>query len=783
MAREGLVACLLAVFVVLVLVPHTQQLQSSQAWSLLRIKRFLNYPPILSSWNTTTDFCNADPTPFLTIVCYEESITQLHISGDESLAPLPRSFSIDSFFTTLTRLPNLKVLSLTSLGLWGPLPAKISRLSSLEIINMSSNYLYGSIPREVSSLGHLQTLLLDHNMISGQIPDALSELSLLAVLNLQNNTLTGTLPESFSNLESLRVLVLSSNSLSGNLPDLSGLSNLQVLNLENNYLGPHFPSLGRKVVSVMLRKNRFGGGLPADLSSYFLLERLDVSFNKFVGPFLPSLLSLPSIRYLSIAGNRFTGMLFQNMTCNDDLHFVDLSSNLLSGNLPMCLISDSKRKVVLYSSNCLEIKDYSQHPSSFCRTQALAVGILPPREKRAPGGKAVIVIGTVVGVVGSIFLVGLAMFFAIRRGSIKWLMNKPRRRIVEHASNGYPFKLLPDGRYISQTMKYGALGIPSYRSYSVEELEAATNNFEAASFMGQSSHGQMYRGRLQDGSLVAIRSLNFKQGQNSHNFNHHIELVSKLRHRHLVSALGHCFEYYLDDSSVSRLFLVFEYVMTGTLRSNISEGGQRLTWIQRISAAICVIKGIQFLHGGIMPGLFSNNLKITNIYLDPNLVAKISSYNLPVVEENMKAMVQAGSSSSGSNESGYRPKHLDKIDIYDFGVILLEIVSGRPIALTNEVNIMTEELQESIITDGAARRSIVDPFIRRQCCDESLKTVMDICLRCLSEEPTQRPSVEDVLWNLQFAVQVQESWRGDSQSSEDSPLSPFQPSRSLVAFD
>nr|XP_009398994.1 PREDICTED: probable inactive leucine-rich repeat receptor-like protein kinase At3g03770 [Musa acuminata subsp. malaccensis] len=783
MVPRSYITCLLTVFVVLVLLPHTHQLQSSQAWSLLRIQRLLNYPPVLSSWNTSTDFCNADPNPYLTVVCYEESITQLHISGSDSSPPLPLSFSIDSFFTTLTRLPNLKVLSLTSLGLWGPLPPKISRLSSLEIVNMSSNYLYGAIPRQVSSLRHLQTLILEHNMFTGQVPDVLSELSLLAVLNLQNNTLSGPLPQSISGLQSLRVLVLSSNSLSADLPDISGLTNLQVLDLENNYFGPQFPRLQRKLVTVVLRKNRFGGGLPADLSSYYLLERLDVSFNKFVGPFLPSLLSLPSIRYLNIAGNRFTGMLFQNTTCNDDLKFVDLSSNLLSGNLPTCLLSNTKDKVVLYSSNCLGIEDHGQHPTSFCQTQALAVGILPHQEKRTSGGKKVIAIGVAVGIVGSISIVGFAVFFAIRRGIIKRLMKQPPRRIVEHASSGYPFKLLADARYISQTMKLGALGIPSYRSFSVEELEAATNNFELSSFMGEGSHGQIYRGRLKDGSWVAIRCLKLKKGQTSQNFNRHIELISKLRHRHLVSALGHCFEYNLDDSSVSRLFLIFEYVSNGTLRSNISEGGQRLTWIQRLSAAIGVVKGIQFLHGGIMPGFFSNDLKVTNIFLDQNLVAKISSYNLPVLAENMITMVSAGGSSSGSNEPGGRLKHLDKIDIYDFGIILLEIVSGRPITLTSEVHIMKDELQESILADGAARRSLVDHFIRRQSCDESLKTVMEICLRCLSEEPTQRPSVEDVLWNLHFAVQVQESWRWDSQSSEDSPLSPRQPPRSPVSLN
>ncbi|XP_038970549.1 probable inactive leucine-rich repeat receptor-like protein kinase At3g03770 [Phoenix dactylifera] len=771
--------------VLVLLIPCTRsQLQSSQAWSLLRIQRLLNYPPALSSWNTTTDLCYAEPNPSVTVVCYEDSITQLHIAGNDSFLalPLPRSFSIDSLFTTLTRLPNLKVLSLTSLGLWGPLPPKIARLSYLEIVNLSSNFLYGAIPERISDLRNLQTLILDRNLFGGRIPDSLGALSLLAVLSARNNSLSGPLPDSLATLESLRVLALSSNSLSGQVPDLRGLANLQVLDLERNFLGPQFPQVARKVVTLVLRENRFTGGLPADaISSCYLLRQLDISSNRFVGPFPPSLLSLPSLRYLNVAGNRFTGKLFSNTSCNDELEFIDLSSNLLSGNLPTCLVSNSTHRVVKFSANCLAAQDRTQHPPSVCQNEALAVGILPRKQSKASASKALVVTGIVVGVVGGALLLGFLIFFALRRASLKRALKTPPRRLIEHASSGYPSKLLADARYISQAMKLGALGIPSYRSFSLEELVAATNNFETSSFMGEGSHGQMYRGRLNDGSLVAIRCLKLKKSHTSQNFSRHIELISKLRHRHLVSALGHCFEYYLDDSTISRLFLVFEYISNGTLRSNISEGvaEKKLTWTQRISAAIGVAKGIQFLHADIIPGLFANDLKITKVLLDQNLVAKISSYNLPVLAENMKAEVLTGGSSNGSKELNEWAKHADKIDIYDFGVILLEVVCGRPITSQSEVEIIRDQLQASVAADGAGR-SIVDPVISRACCDESLKTVVEICLRCLSKEPSQRPSVEDVLWNLQFAAQVQDAWRGDSQSSEDSPLSPHPPSSPLT---
>ncbi|KAJ6801264.1 putative inactive leucine-rich repeat receptor-like protein kinase isoform X2 [Iris pallida] len=364
------------------------------------------------------------------------------------------------------------------------------------------------------------------------------------------------------------------------------------------------------------------------------------------------------------------------------------------------------------------------------------------------------------------------MVFLMRRANTRKAMKIPPRRSTERASNAYPSKLLADARYISQTMKLGALGVPSYRSFSLEELEAATNNFESSSFLGEGSHGQMYRGKLNDGCLVAIRCLKFKRRHSSQNFNRHIELISKLRYRHLVSALGHCFEYYLDDSTVSRLFLVFEYVSNGTLRNNVSgDGGQKLTWTQRISAAIGVAKGMQFLHAGILPGLFSNDLKATNILVDQNLAAKISSYNLPVLTENMKNEVVSGISSNGLKEHSGRAIHGSKVDIHDFGVILLEIITGKPITLHIDVEMMKDQLRASMASDGAGRKvSMVDPLVYKGCCKESLKTVIEVCAQCLSKEPTDRPSVEDVLWNLQFATQVQDAWRGDSHSSEGSPI-------------
>lgn len=327
----------------------SEQLEFSQSQTLLKVQQLLGYPSALSALSSTPDFCNIEPTSYLTLVCYEDSLTQLHVIGNNEFTTLPQNFSSDILFATLGSLTSLKVLSLVDLGLWGSLPESIAQMSSLEILNISSNHFNGAIPSQLSLLRNLQSVVLDDNNFNGEIPNWVGSLQGLAVLSMKNNMFSGSLPTSLDALHTLRVLDLSNNQLSGELPHLKNLANLQVLNLENNTFGPHFPSLPTKLVSLVLRNNSFRGGVPSDLSSFYLLQRIDLSLNGFVGPFPPSFLSLPSINYLDVSSNKFTGMLFNNMSCNDDLHFVNLSSNLLKGELPTCL--EPKIRVVLYARN------------------------------------------------------------------------------------------------------------------------------------------------------------------------------------------------------------------------------------------------------------------------------------------------------------------------------------------------------------------------------------------------------------------------------------------------
>ncbi|KAB2634170.1 inactive leucine-rich repeat receptor-like protein kinase [Pyrus ussuriensis x Pyrus communis] len=789
MANSHLLLLLLLLTFSLLSVHHSAATQS-ESESLLKIQQLLNHPPPLARFNSTDthSLCSIEPTPSLTLYCYQGNVTQLHISGGGAGAafpPLPLDFSTNSLFSALAAaFPTLKVLSLVSLQLWGPLPPSIARLSSLEILNLNSNYLSGAIPPHISSLVNLQTLILDRNNFTGRLPASLGSLPSLAVLSLNHNLLNGPLPSSLASLQTLRVLSLSHNFMSGQVPDLTALTNMQLLDLEANSFGPHFPSLpyNNKLVTLVLRNNTFRVGIQTGFQGGFQLQKLDISLNEFVGPFSPSWLSLPSINYLDIAGNKFTGVLSKNISCNAELAFVNLSSNLLGGNLPTCLKnrgSKNNSAVVLYSGNCLTNVDQQQR-SNLCHNEALAVELPPSGDrkiKRRHDNKQIVASSAVGGIVGAAAVVLLAFMAVKRLLHGEQPVKSPRTRLIrDSASTVNTAKLLSDAKYISETMKLGA-SLPAYRTFALEELKEATNDFDDSTLLGEGAHGQrqMYRGKLPDGTLVAIKGLKMRKRQATHVYTHLLELVSKLRHSHLVSALGHCLEYNPDDSGVSRIFLVFEFVPNGTLRGFISEGPpeRKFTWAQRIVAAIGVAKGVQFLHTGIVPGVKSNNLKITNVLLDHDLHVKISSYNLPLLAENNRGTVGTAVSSPAPKGSIHtRVNHECKNDVYDIGVILLEMILGRPIMFPNEVGVLKDLVRVSLTIDDTARRSIVDAAVHKECSDKSLKTMMEICVRCLTNDAADRPSVEDILWNLQFAAQVQESAREDCRSSsQGSPVS------------
>ncbi|CAL5418236.1 unnamed protein product [Camellia sinensis] len=169
-----------------------------------------------------------------------------------------------------------------------------------------------------------------------------------------------------------------------------------------------------------------------------------------------------------------------------------------------------------------------------------------------------------------------------------------------------------------------------------------------------------------------------------------------------------------------------------------------------------IARGIQFLHSRITPGMYGNDLKIENILLDKTLTAKISSYNI-----SLPSKVQRALSMDKTTPTGFPEKN----DIYQLGVILLEVISGKPI--TSETQLAELKLQpERGLAESPLRlREAIDPSIRGTFAHKSLKTAVQITMKCLSKDSISRPTIEDVLWHMQYSIQVQEGWTSSGNLS------------------
>nr|GMD15154.1 probable LRR receptor-like serine/threonine-protein kinase At1g14390 [Ipomoea batatas] len=694
-----------SLFLVLLIPVSSAQLLSSEKRILFQVQQLLEYPQPLQGWNNWTNFCFLPQTPSLVITCSGNHITELTILGNKG-SHLSQNFSLDSFFTLLTKLSSLTRLSLVNLGLWGSLPAKITRFGGLEVLNLSSNRIRGSIPQSIAKFKNLKSLDLSQNLFNGSIPD------------------------------------------------LKGLSGLKVVDLSGNNLGPSFPSLGNNIVKLVLANNSLRSQVPQELRKLNLLTTMDLSSNKLVGPIPSFLFSLPSLEYINLARNQLSGALQPSVSCSKGLSFVDISNNLLIGKLPVCLLgSKSRNRTVISLWNCLANSGSKyQHQHSFCAKQALAVN--PNPRAKSKGEESTIKLGIVLGVIGGIVAVvggiGLLVLVIYRKVS--------RRRDEKYRCESFVFDKnlsrhpqMTDGGHGRRPMRMVSLGLPPYNVFTLEEMEDATSQFDPSNLVGEGSQGQLYRGKLRDGSVVLVNCQKLKQKHPNQILQQHMETISKLRHRHLMSVLGHCIVTYQDNNTPTTVFIVLENIATGSLKDHLTDWRKRdvLKWPQRMGMAMGIAKGIQYLHTG---GVTGNTLKLENVLLDETLTARITNYNISLPSKIVS------DSPLHAQDHHISAKSREQDDIYQLGVILIEIVIGRPINSQAEAEDLKLQMETCLAESPGKLRDLTDPCIRATFAYESLKTTVQIALNCLCVEPSMRPSIEDVLWHLQYSIQVQEGW-------------------------
>jgi len=328
-----------------------------------------------------------------------------------------------------------------------------------------------------------------------------------------------------------------------------------------------------------------------------------------------------------------------------------------------------------------------------------------------------------------------------------------------------------------KTKKEGSSTLPSHlcRYFTIAEIRAATNNFDDIFIIGVGGFGNVFKGYIDEGTPVAIKRLKPGSQQGVDEFMNEIELLSQLRHIHLVSLIGYCNE-------GEEMILVYDFMERGTLREYLyGSGNEPLTWKKRLEILLGAARGLHYLHAGAKQNIIHRDVKSTNILLDDKWVAKVSDFGLSKVGPTGMSMTHVSTKVKGSlgyldPEYYLRQRLTLKSDVYSFGVVLLEVLCARAPLVRS-----LEKKKASLVfwfqrcyNEGVIIEEMVDPSIKDSITAECLKSYCQMVLSCLHDDGNQRMSMSDVVGALEFALQLEMSeedtkfvWTHDKEKSEE----------------
>ncbi|KAF7851658.1 hypothetical protein BT93_L3314 [Corymbia citriodora subsp. variegata] len=723
-------------------------------------------------------------------------LTQLFLQGNSFEGSIPSTFS------NLTALKDLRISDVSNVS---SSLEFIRDMKNLSILILRNNNISDSLPSDFSGYQSLSQLDLSFNKLTGQIPDSLFNLSSLTYLFLGNNSLNGTLPEQKS--ASLRNIDVSYNNLMGSFPSwvsndlqLNPVGNNFTLDSSNTSLLPsglsclqrNFPcNKGKGIYYNFAVKC---GGRQITSSSNIVYERDNISFGPatyyvtdterwavsnvgyFTGNNNPTYNASSLSQFtntldselfqtarVSASSLRYYGLGLENGTYNVTLQFAEIQiQNTEWKRLGRRLFDiyiqgirvekdfDIRKEgggasftavPKLYqaqvTANYLEIHFFWAGKGTCCVPAQATYGPLisaisavpdfiptvsnnPPTSKKDRTG-LIVGVATGVGVVG--LVVVLLVFYVVRR-----------RRMA---------RMIEDQEFLGMDAR------PYTFSYA--ELKAATDDFNSNNKLGEGGFGPVFKGTLDDGRVIAVKQLSVSSHQGKNQFVTEIATISAVQHRNLVKLYGCCID-------ADNRLLVYEYLENKSLDQAMF--GQRtliLDWATRYDICLGIARGLAYLHEESRLRIVHRDVKASNILLDSDLTPKISDFGLAKLYDDDKTHIStrvAGTIGYLAPEYAMRGHLTEKADVFAFGVVALEVVSGR----SNSDPSLEEEqiyLLEWAWNLHETNRlvELVDSRLSEFNVEEAKRTVA-IALLCTQTSPALRPPMSRVVAMLSGDIEV-----------------------------
>ncbi|KAJ6801723.1 putative LRR receptor-like serine/threonine-protein kinase isoform X2 [Iris pallida] len=290
--------------------------------------------------------------------------------------------------------------------------------------------------------------------------------------------------------------------------------------------------------------------------------------------------------------------------------------------------------------------------------------------------------------------------------------------------------------------------------FSLKQVKAATRNFNPANKIGEGGFGPVYKGVLSDGSEIAVKQLSSKSNQGNREFVNEIGLISALEHPNLVKLYGCCIE-------GNQLFLIYEYLENNNLARALF-GPERsrlnLNWQTRRNICLGIAKGLTYLHEESTLKIVHRDIKSTNVLLDRDLKAKISDFGLAKLHEEENTHIStriAGTVGYMAPEYAMRGYLTDKADVYSFGIVMLEIVSGTENSnYRRKEDMMCLVDWANILAERGSLLELVDPKLESNYSREEALQMLNLVLLCTNPSPSERPLMSTVVSMLEGKIPV-----------------------------